>query len=145
MHLRKSALHLSDVPGLPQRHLHLPDQQHGGQPMSYLTREEEEIRAELERQNARWGEQNHEDGTGPDKNWSYLGPASYLAESARATCTVLVGNGRVSWSDVLLEEVAEAFAEDDPDRLLAELLQVEAVARQWRMAIRRRLAGGASQ
>lgn len=112
--------------------------------MSYftanLTREEEEVRAELARQDAKFGPQNHLNGTGPERVWVYTGPAAYVADCARATTNDLIAAGGVTWSDILLEEIAEAFAEDDPERLEAELLQVEAVARQWRLAIRRRLA-----
>ncbi|MER7213169.1 hypothetical protein ABT340_39415 [Streptosporangium sp. NPDC000239] len=104
-----------------------------------LTPEEEEVRAELARQDAKWGEQAHPDGTGPDVAWACTGPATYVANSARSTVEQLAAAGHLTWRDILLEEVAEAFAEDDPDRLLNELLQVEAVARQWRLAIRRRL------
>lgn len=105
-----------------------------------LTPEEEEVRAELARQDAKWGEQNHPDGTGPDVVWAYTGPAAYVADSARSTVEQLATAGHVTWQDIFLEEVAEVFAEGSPDRLLDELLQVEALARQWRLAIRRRLA-----
>lgn len=136
MHLRKPALHLSDVPDLPQRHLHLPHQQHGGKPMSFvtanLTREEDEVRAETARQNARWGPLNYPDGTGRPGDRE-------AADAARKTCKAN-GPAGDNWRDILDEEVREAFAETDPGALLAELLQVETVARQWRMAIRRRLA-----
>jgi hypothetical protein len=98
-----------------------------------LTREEDEVRAELARQDAKWGPQNHPDGTA--LTGDVLG-----AESAKRTCQFAASKNAVTWRDILWEEVAEAFAEDDPTMLLAELLQVEAVARQWRMAIRRRLA-----
>ncbi|MFG1683547.1 hypothetical protein ACGFNP_25485 [Nonomuraea sp. NPDC049269] len=98
-----------------------------------LTREEDEVRAELARQDAKWGEQNHQDGTG--------GPAfTAWASAARRMCQRAAADDSVTWQLILDEEVAEAFAEDDPDKLLAELVQVEAVARQWRMTIRRRLA-----
>lgn len=105
--------------------------------MSYftanLTREENEVRDELARQDAKFGEQNHSDGTSPSGGRED-------AIEARKYCQEAAANGNLTWSDILLKEVYEAFAEADPDALLAELLQVEAVARQWRMAIRRRLA-----
>jgi hypothetical protein len=105
-----------------------------------LTLEEDEVRAEMARQDAKWGQQNHADGTGPDVFWGvHPGPAEAIAVIARGRCKAN-GPGQDTWRDILFEEVAEAIAEDDPDALLAELLQVEAVARQWRMAIRRRLA-----
>ena len=67
--------------------------------------------AELTRQHQKWGEQNHADGA---------------TASGTASC----------W-----EEVFEAFAEDDPKLLRAELVQVAAVALQWADAIDRRTMG----
>jgi hypothetical protein len=98
-----------------------------------LTREEAEVRAELARQDAKWGEQNHPDGTG-------LPIYQYAANRYRDTAQRNAAAGALAWRDVLVEEVYEALAESDPEALLAELLQVEAVARQWRLSIRRRLA-----
>lgn len=40
--------------------------------------------------------------------------------------------------DFGIEEVLEAFAEADPDRLRAELVQVAAVATKWIQALDRR-------
>lgn len=40
-------------------------------------------------------------------------------------------NDEGSWIDILLEEVFEAAAEEDPDRLRAELIQVAATACAW--------------
>ncbi|MGH3467454.1 MAG: hypothetical protein ACRDQF_06970 [Thermocrispum sp.] len=42
---------------------------------------------------------------------------------------------RLTWRHILLEEVAEALAEDDPARLRRELVQVVAVGAQWLQAI----------
>jgi hypothetical protein len=110
-----------------------------------LTLEEDEVRAEMARQDAKWGQQDHADGTGPDVFWGvHPGPAEAVAVIARGRCKAN-GPGQDTWRDILFEEVAEAIAEDDPDALLAELLQVEAVARQWRMAIRRRVAAEAQR
>ncbi len=44
----------------------------------------------------------------------------------------------VNWKTILLEEVAEAFAENDPATLRRELVQVAAVAAAWIEAIDRR-------
>ena len=113
--------------------------------MSYftanLTREEAEVREEMARQDATWGQQNHADGTGPDVFWGITGRASVVADGARERCKASAP-GEDTWLKILFEEVAEAFAEDDTGALLPELLQAEAVIRQWRMAIRRRLAAG---
>jgi hypothetical protein len=97
-----------------------------------LTREEDEVREEMRRQHAKFGPQNHPDGTGR------LGDQE-AADEARAACKAN-GPEQDNWRDILYEEVREAFAETEPAALLNELLQIEAVARQWRMAIRRRHA-----
>lgn len=99
-----------------------------------------EVYAERERQDREWGEQNHPDGTGPEVVWSYTGPASFVAETARHNCQLIAEEGYVTWRDIALEEIAEAFAEDDPAKLRDELVQVAAVAVAWIEAIDRRTA-----
>lgn len=90
----------------------------------------EHLLAERHRQDAKFGEQNHRDGTGTQ----FAG----LANSARAACDRAFGQGRGSWLHILREEFYEAAAESDPDKLRAELLQVAAVAMAWVEAIDRR-------
>jgi hypothetical protein len=97
-----------------------------------------EVAAERLRQDATWGEQNHRDGTGPDRVWAFTGPASYVADCARQQTQQLAADGHVTWTDIALEEFAEALAESDPERLRAELVQVAAVAVAWVEAIDRR-------
>ena len=92
-----------------------------------------EVVDERSAQEARWGEQNHPDGT------SAIG-WDWQAENAKFACEEARRNGRMSWRHILLEEVFEAFAEEDPEKLRAELLQVSAVAQAWVEAIDRRLA-----
>lgn len=82
-----------------------------------------EIAAERERQDERWGEQNHPDGTGPG--------FAIDAKRARHSCNLAASLGLVSYRDILNEEVFEAFAESDPDKLRHELVQVAAVAVAW--------------
>jgi hypothetical protein len=92
-----------------------------------------EVSAERERQDAKFGEQNHPDGTG--------GPVMrQRADEARAQCQYLAANGGADWRAILLEEVHEALAESAPARLRAELVQVAAVAVAWVGAIDRREA-----
>ena len=50
-----------------------------------------------------------------------------------------VERGSLAWDGILLEEVYEAFAEEDPIKLRSELVQVAAVAVQWIAAIDRRI------
>lgn len=97
----------------------------------------DEIAAERSRQDARWGEQNHPDGTGTLEQRK-------VAESARIRCDEAFAAGGGSWSDVLTEEVAEAGAEADAAALRAELVQVAAVAVAWIEAIDRRATGTAA-
>jgi hypothetical protein len=90
----------------------------------------DEVAAERARQDARWGEQNHPDGTGRPGDISF-------AEAYKAICKAN-GPGEDTYRDILAEEVYEAFAEQDPARLRAELVQVAAVAVAWIGAIDRR-------
>ncbi|MDX3588535.1 NUDIX hydrolase [Streptomyces europaeiscabiei] len=92
-----------------------------------------EVQAERERQDARWGEQNHRDGTGNKSQED-------RAEFARRWCESAFESGYGTWADILTEEVAEAEAERDPAKLRAELVQVAAVAVAWIAAIDRRTA-----
>lgn len=92
------------------------------------------VYSERGRQDARWGEQNHPDGTGSDLD-------RRLAVQARSRCEQAFAEGKGTWRHVLAEEVGEAFAESDPESLRAELVQVAAVAAAWIEAIDRRLDG----
>jgi hypothetical protein len=92
-----------------------------------------EILAERIAQDAKWGEQNHPDGTG-----QY--PEQINADVARMACQSAADGGYLDWLHILREEVAEAFAETDSARLRAELIQVAAVAVAWAEAIDRRAA-----
>ena len=90
-----------------------------------------EVIQERVRQEARWGEQNHPDGTG-------LYQQQAAAENARRVCDNNFRRGKGSWADILREEFAEVLAESDPARLREELIQVAAVAIAWTEAIDRR-------
>lgn len=101
-----------------------------------------EVAVERARQNAKWGEQNHPDGTGLV---SSLGGDPEAARMARAACDWAAARGTVTWRHILEEEVCEAFAETDPVLLREELIQVSAVASAWVEAIDRRAARGDSR
>lgn len=94
-----------------------------------------EVAAERRRQDERWGEQNHQDGTG----------SAHAAEAvlARKECDRAARAGELTWRHILLEEIAEAGAEHDPGILREELIQVAAVAVAWAEALDRRAAGSA--
>ncbi len=87
------------------------------------------ILAERERQRAKWGDQSHlPNGTGGLYR-------EMLRDSAQVDCNLAIDEGNVTWRHILAEEVAEALAESDRDRLRAELVQVAAVCVQWIEAI----------
>jgi hypothetical protein len=90
-----------------------------------------EIGAERARQDQKFGEQNHRNGTG-------MPVYRYAANRYRAATNRAAAAGDVSWRDILLEELFEALAESDPAKLRAELLQIAAVAAAWIEAIDRR-------
>jgi hypothetical protein len=92
-----------------------------------------EVAAERLRQDAKWGEQNHPDGTGitPEQQ--------KLADVARSMCQQVFAEGRGDWAHVLMEEVREALAESDPAKLRVELVQVAAVSVAWIEALDRRM------
>ena len=89
------------------------------------------IDEERGRQDAKWGEQNHIDGTG-------YPAAARQAEVARKRCQDAFAEGCGTWALILTEEVREAYAESEPEALRAELIQIAAVAVQWAAAIERR-------
>lgn len=95
-----------------------------------------EVQAERDRQEAKWGEQNHADGTGPDHFFLGKGlgaPATfeYLRDRATEITDYHAKIGRITYTDIFLEEVFEAVAETDQDKLREELIQVAAVAVAW--------------
>jgi len=106
-----------------------------------------EVTAERAAQDAKWGEQNHPDGTGenwvaklhPALGWSpKLTAAQHAAWLARVACQRDAKKGTTTWTGIALEEVAEAFAETDTAALRGELVQIAAVMVAWIEAIDRR-------
>ena len=89
-----------------------------------------EIAAERLRQDEKWGEQNHPDGT--QKKWAVI------ADGMRAKCQSKAEKGELTWRDILEEEIWEAYGETDEDKLRAELVQSAAVLVNWIGAIDRR-------
>ena len=90
-----------------------------------------DITLERDRQDEKFGEQNWPDGTGAYGN-------DLAAQRAKDICEVKLSLGNLTWRHILNEEVAEAYAESDPAKLRAELIQVAAVACAWAEAIDRR-------
>ncbi len=80
-----------------------------------------EVVLERGRQDELWGEQNHPLGTG--------GPMREEAGAiAKRRCEKAFASGRGTWALILEEEVAEALAETDHQKIRTELVQVIAVA-----------------
>lgn len=101
-----------------------------------------EVRHERAAQHARWGTQDHPDGTGPARQLLDTGMTyGELAEAAKARTDAAAEAGRVTYADILLEEVLEALAEADPAKLRTELIQLAAVGVQWVEAGDRRRPG----
>lgn len=82
-----------------------------------------EIKAEREKQEHRFGEQNHPNGT----SLAYGVEANF----ARSVCDKAFRGGNGTWFHILNEEVKEAFAEESPAKLREELIQVAAVTLAW--------------
>jgi len=91
-----------------------------------------DIYDERSRQDEKWGEQNHPDGTNDGAQ------DIERADAARIRADLAARGGTLTWRHILDEEVQEAFAEVHPARLRAELIQVAAVATAWVEHIDRR-------
>jgi hypothetical protein len=94
----------------------------------------EDVRVEKQRQIEKWGVQSHLDGTGPETVPLGSGEIltySELADIYKAEFEVTHLDNLETWADILLEEVFEALAEENPLNLYAELYQVAAVTESW--------------
>lgn len=106
----------------------------------------EEVFEERKRQVARYGHNDDKaDGTGPDVRWMAhtdvnldLRTAKEIEAAFRAEYDRNGGDAGATWMHLVREELAESFAEDDPERLEAELLQLAALAVSWVESIRKR-------
>ena len=105
-----------------------------------------EVLTERVRQDQKHGVQDLPDGTGaysvtPDgvrREDTLAEVRRGRAQEAQDACDRAFTEGRATFRHVLEEEVREAFAEDEPAKLRAELVQVAAVAVKWIEAIGRR-------
>lgn len=95
-----------------------------------------DVLEERERQDDRWGEQNHPsffaDTRKRGKWW-----AKVTADRWKEDNTDRAGGGTLAWDGIALEEVYEALAEDDGPELYAELIQTAAVFANWAECLRR--------
>jgi hypothetical protein len=103
-----------------------------------------QIAHERNQQDAKWGEQNHPDGTGIDWAVEVLPAypdgtgAAQIAKLARRDCQRAASRNACTWLKIAREEIAEAFAETDPGALRGELVQTAAVFVAWIEALDRR-------
>jgi len=103
----------------------------------------ERVFEERVRQVAQYGHNDDlEDGTGPNVEW--LWPVSDLnATEAEADFRAEYeryeqAKDRPTWMHLVREELAESFAESDPERLSEELLQVAALCVSWVESLEKR-------
>ena len=94
----------------------------------------ESVIEERDRAMAKFGVQNHPDGT------NNRTAARMLRDIPREKVEEQAAEGKSNWRDILFEEVLEAFAETDLVALDKELMQVMQVCCVWREDIARRLA-----
>lgn len=107
------------------------------------------VLAERARQDAKWGEQNHPDGTGPIHSLiggvlAFIPPKKDIdnasaADAATARTDEHARVGGCTWEDILTEEVLEAAAcEQNSPELREEVVQTTAVGIGWLGAMERR-------
>jgi hypothetical protein len=89
------------------------------------------VASERKRQDLAFGEQNHRSGTDHKR-------FKTAAHNARAEYDIAKKEGRLTWTEVLREELYEALEEEDPAKLRRELVQVAAVAVAWIQCLDRR-------
>lgn len=82
-----------------------------------------DVRNERWRQEAKYPA-NYVDGTGGEY-------AAAICVILRDLCSRSFEVGKCTFAQVLVEELCEALAERDPEKLRAELIQVAAVACKW--------------
>ncbi len=100
----------------------------------------EDVYDERIRQEERWGEQNHPPLAPESAHWARRILYGAEAEEWKRENASRVQGDALAWDGILLEEVYEALAEEDPTRIREELIQVAAVAVCWVQAIDRQEA-----
>ena len=96
----------------------------------------EKVFEERQAQEARYGLDNEttQSGTGPETRWlePFTGAsATEVQEALRRDYEGFEDEAPVTWLHLVREEIAEAFQEDDPERLAEELIQVAALCVSW--------------
>jgi hypothetical protein len=101
------------------------------------------IEKEVRRQVDLWGEQNHQDVTNGDVEYECSAREYYRnqADLLKMSNEYEDKAGVLTWETILLEEVYEALAESDPEKVKNELVQAAAVIVTWINCIERRVLG----
>ena len=89
---------------------------------------------ELQRQNVKWGEQNHPMLGGSN---AYRKSFAVLAAELKRQNALRALTGSIGWDDILREEVYEALETDNAAHAVYELIQVAAVALQAALSVQR--------
>ncbi len=87
----------------------------------------DEIYAERVRQLQKWGVQNHSNFP---EDFDHDDVKSF-ANDLKLENGLYAEEGTLSWYGILMEELAEAFCEEDDGKLEEELIQVAAVVAAW--------------
>lgn len=80
---------------------------------------------EMLAQNLKWGKQRHPGGNHPRYK--------LLADAYREQCERHTEEGKLTWADILLEEIFEALSSETDEELETELTQCIAVIVQWKL------------
>lgn len=103
-----------------------------------------DIAAERTRQDEKWGPPAAlPNGTGPNELCAVDlsgQPYKRVRDALQQMTDEAMVSGENTFANTLLEEVYEALAEEAPDRLRTELVQVAAVAVKWISVLDRRSA-----
>lgn len=89
---------------------------------------------ELQRQDVKWGEQNHPVLGGSN---NYRRSYAVLAADLKHQNAYRAVTGSIGWDDILRKEVYEALETDNATHAVYELVQVAAVAIQAALSIQR--------
>lgn len=90
-----------------------------------------DVAEERVRQHEKWGPQHHPDGTAFNKGSHGMGGGYGFLRDHFTLINDELPAGAHNWDTILLEELFEALAESDLQKLRTELIQVAAVAVAW--------------
>ena len=95
----------------------------------------DQVNTERWRQLEKWGEQSHPDMWEESPQGLAFSRSQFVlfAERYRAVndYAAEASDGSLDWAGILLEEIYEALAEEDPTKLREELIQSAAVITAW--------------